>query len=115
MKKIIISSLCMVALFASTALAGFSGPGTANVNSVKAAKSAKDDSIVNLEGFITTQITSDIYTFKDSTGTIEVEIDSEVWPYGVDISPETKVRIQGEIDKEIFSTQIDVDRIDVVK
>ena len=44
------------------------------------------------------------------TGTITVEIDNDVWQ-GQNIGPQDVVEIHGELDKDLFSAEIDVDRI----
>ena len=43
-----------------------------------------------------------------------VEIDDENW-HGLDVTPKDVVRIKGEVDKEMFSTEIDVDTIELKK
>jgi uncharacterized protein (TIGR00156 family) len=53
------------------------------------------------------------YTFRDNTGTIEVEIDNEDFR-GAKVTPETKVRIVGEVDKDWNSTTVDTDYLEVV-
>ena len=52
--------------------------------------------------------------FKDSTGSVTVEIDDEDWR-GLDVKPQDMVTIKGEVDKEMFSTEIDVDYIELKK
>jgi uncharacterized protein (TIGR00156 family) len=52
--------------------------------------------------------------FKDGTGEIEVEIDDEDFR-GAKITPETKVRLVGEVDKDWTSTTVDVDLVEVVQ
>ena len=45
---------------------------------------------------------------------VVVEIDDEDWR-GVDVKPEDTVIIKGEIDKDVFSTEIDVDIVELKK
>ena len=101
---------------AENASAGFQGPKTNMPTTVKAAQAAADSTRVFIEGFIVEQTAKEMYVFKDASGTtIAVDIDDEIWPYGgAKATPETKVRIQGEVDKDNKGTEIEVKRIDFV-
>lgn len=102
-------------LLSTTVSAEFVGPGaTSGLTTVKAVGSMSDDDKVTLEGYIIKEIRSEHYTFKDATGEIEIEIDHKDFR-GVKVTPETKVRIVGEVDKEWSSTTIDADYIEIVK
>lgn len=94
--------------------AGFTGPseGINTVSGVLNAGIMSDDTPVTLTGFITSSLGGDLYRFADSTGDIIVEIESDKW-LGVNVTPETKVTIWGEIEKEFRSTRIDVSMIRV--
>ena len=92
-----------------TAVGGFSGPGPGFLT-VEQAKGMSDDSYVALKGSIVQQIGGEKYMFKDATGTITVEIDNDVWQ-GQNVGPQDVVEIHGELDKDLFSSEIDVDRI----
>lgn len=90
---------------------GFTGPSTSNVITVEAAKKLSDDTDVVLVGSITNHISGEKYMFKDATGSIVVEIDKDDWN-GQNVSPEDKVQIIGEIDKNLMQEpKIDVDKI----
>ncbi|EOW9507630.1 NirD/YgiW/YdeI family stress tolerance protein [Vibrio cholerae] len=95
--------------------AGFTGPseGINTVSGVLNAGIMSDDTPVTLTGFITSSLGGDLYRFADSTGDIIVEIESDKW-FGVNVTPETKVTIWGEIEKEFRSTRIDVSMIRLV-
>lgn len=69
-----------------------------------------DDMPVTLTGHISHSLGGENYTFSDGTGSITIEIEHDKW-FGVQVTPETKVIIQGEIDKEFNYTYIDVDYI----
>ncbi|MGR5241691.1 NirD/YgiW/YdeI family stress tolerance protein [Photobacterium damselae] len=91
---------------------GFSGPSVA-MNTVKSVLDAgmfSDDRPVTLTGHILTSQGGELYTFTDGTGNITVEIDNENW-YGIQVTPKTKITINGEIDKEFGYTRIDVDSV----
>ncbi|ENK2736982.1 YgiW/YdeI family stress tolerance OB fold protein [Klebsiella sp. 1SOBk13mer] len=94
----------------STAQAGgFTGPSGA-VTTVANAKSLRDDTWVTLRGKITERISDDLYKFQDASGVINVDIDHKRWN-GVTIGPQDTVEIQGEVDKDWNSVEIDVKQI----
>jgi len=110
-------SIFLVGLFFSAnLLAEFQGPGAVtSLTTVKAVSSMSDDDKVTLEGFIVKQIKSEHYLFTDSTGEIEIEIESKDF-HGIVVTPQAKIRIMGEVDKELFSaTKIEVDSVQVIK
>ena len=94
----------------STAQAGgFTGPRGA-VPTVANAKSLRDDTWVTLRGKITERISDDLYKFQDASGVINVDIDHKRWN-GVTVGPQDTVEIQGEVDKDWNSVEIDVKQI----
>lgn len=95
---------------------GFQGPmANSAISTVSSAKLAWDDSHVTLIGFVTQRVSDDKYIFQDQTGEILVEIDHEVFA-GRLITPQTPIRIFGEVDRELFErTKIDVDWLEVVQ
>lgn len=92
---------------------GFKGP-TPGLSSVAEAKTLRDDAWVVLEGNIVRQVGHELYEFSDSTGTINVDIDDKRWQ-GQAASPGSKIRIEGEIDKDWNSVEIDVKNLRVLK
>lgn len=92
---------------------GFKGPGMAPIT-VKEALNLKDDTRVTLKGSIEKNLGVDQYLFKDSTGSIEVEIDKKRWD-GITVTPEDMIEISGKIDKDWGSTEIDVKRIQKIE
>ncbi len=124
MNKFITASAFVVALGLSTsALAsgftgpqqagGFQGPGLAP-SSVAEALKLNDDSPVVLVGQIEKSLGDEKYLFKDASGSVTVEIDNEDWR-GVTVTPKDTIVIQGEIDKDFFKTEIDVDSVALKK
>ena len=94
----------------STAQAGgFTGPSGA-VTTVANAKSLRDDTWVTLRGKITERISDDLYKFQDASGVINVDIDHKRWN-GVTVGPQDTVEIQGEVDNDWNSVEIDVKQI----
>ncbi len=85
----------------------------AQVVTVKQAHSLKNDTKVELKGHIVKAIGDEKYQFRDSTGTITVEIDDKLWQ-GKKVSAKTPVTIVGEVDvdyKPAKHVSIDVDAV----
>lgn len=124
MKKIAalvaVLALCSAPAFAANP-GGFTGPGATSQSggftgpngskaTVESAKSLRDDAWVTLRGNIVERISDDTYLFKDSTGTINIDINHKRWN-GVTVGPQDTVEIQGEVDKDWNSVEIDVKEI----
>ncbi|MEB0950600.1 YgiW/YdeI family stress tolerance OB fold protein [Citrobacter sedlakii] len=88
---------------------GFVGPNGSSAT-VESAKSLRDDTWVTLRGNIVERVSDDLYLFKDATGTINVDIDDKRW-HGLTVTPQDTVEIQGEVDKDWNSVEIDVKQI----
>ncbi|MGB9095999.1 YgiW/YdeI family stress tolerance OB fold protein [Erwinia sp.] len=88
---------------------GFSGPN-GTVATVKQAQDMKDDAWVTMRGNIEKRVGDEDYTFRDATGTMTVEIDHKRWD-GQTISPQDKVELQGKIDKDFNSLELDVKQV----
>ncbi len=94
---------------------GFSGP-TQGINSVQQVLDSgifSDDTSVILTGHIQAALGKEKYLFSDNTGTITVDIDKDKW-LGQTVTPDTKVQLFGEIDRDISKVKIDVDAIKVL-
>ena len=120
MKKIA-AMTAIIALVSMPVLAagqgGFTGPSTTTttgpsgaVTTVANAKSLRDDTWVTLRGKIVERISDDLYKFQDASGVINVDIDHKRWN-GVTVGPQDTVEIQGEVDKDWNSVEIDVKQI----
>jgi len=109
-------ALLLVPVFSSAALAsGYTGPGaTTQVTTVAAALDAADDTPVVLEGQIIKRLQDELYEFKDASGTINVEIDDEHWPAQA-VSETAKVKITGEVDRDLTSREIDVEYLELIE
>lgn len=88
---------------------GFSDPNMKK-SSINEALKMKDDSFVVIQGNIVKRITNDKYMFKDSTGTITVEIDDEKWT-GISANTKDKLELAGEIERKFNTVELDVDTI----
>lgn len=80
------------------------------MTTVANAKSLRDDTQVTLRGKIVERISDDLYKFGDASGVINVDIDHKRWN-GVTVGPQDTVEIQGEVDKDWNSVEIDVKQI----
>ena len=77
MKRALVVAITLLTFVATGSLwAGFQGPGSENLTTVAAAKKARDESYVTLTGNIVKQTKHEHYIFRDSTGEIEVEIET---------------------------------------
>lgn len=96
---------------------GFQGPmAQAQVSTVAEARKARDDTPVTLTGHIVQRLPhdDDDYLFRDDTGEIVVDIDHHVFR-GQNVTPQTRVRISGEVDQEFMeATSIDVEFLEVL-
>jgi len=79
---------------------------------VKQALAARDDTVVSMSGYIFSSLGDEEYWFKDATGGIEVEIEDYLL-HGYMLTPDMRVTIVGELDKEWRDISIEVDFIKV--
>ncbi|AHG18927.1 hypothetical protein Z042_04395 [Chania multitudinisentens RB-25] len=93
----------------NTPQGGFSGPSAA-LTTANQVKSLNDNAWVILQGNLEQRIGDDTYTFRDATGTLTVEIDRKRWN-GQTITPKDKVQLEGKVDKEWNSVEVDVKSI----
>lgn len=124
MNKFITASAFVLALGLSTSafatgfqgpqnMGGFQGPGL-EPSSVAEALKLNDDTPVVLIGQIEKSLGDEKYLFKDATGSVTIEIDNDDWR-GVNVTPKDTIVIQGEVDKDFFKTEIDVDSVALKK
>lgn len=77
---------------------------------VEEALKMKDNSYVTIKGNIVQRLSSDNYIFRDETGSITVEIDSNKWQ-GQVANPKDKLELSGEIERNFKSVKLDVDNV----
>jgi uncharacterized protein (TIGR00156 family) len=82
--------------------------------SVNSINDLDDDDEVILEGYLMKKTGKEEYLFKDKTGEIKVEVDDKKLR-GMTVTPETLIRIKGEVDNDWFSIQIDVDSVEIMQ
>lgn len=112
MRKILMLTTCV--LMSVSARAAFLDHDAPKPISVAEALTLRDDAPVILEGNIQKRQYKDKYLFVDPSGEMTVEIEEEDW-MGTDVKPSDKVRLYGEIDKDWFSTEVDVDRVELIQ
>ena len=126
MKKISLFALLGI-LTAGAASADFSGPnapaatatnerggfisGAETIVTVKQVGEMRDDVPVIVRGKIIQRMGDEKYLFEDGTGSITIEIDDDDWR-GQTVSPNDTVKLYGEVDRGLFSTEIDIDYVE---
>ena len=115
-KTFAIAAACLAGLASGGAFAQFAGGPTNHATTVKnLLENGRDDQLVVLEGYVVDQVRRKDYTFKDETGTIRVEIKDRVFA-GQRVDPKTKVRLEGEFEKEFAEPDtVDVHRLTVIR
>lgn len=99
--------LLILILVSGSVKAQYTGPGTSDrlftVKEIRenAARLDRTDALVRIRGFVTGQINKDTFTFKDSTGTIHLEISKKHMP-ATPFDEKTEVIIVGEVDNDMF-------------
>ena len=83
---------------------------TEKVVSVSQVKDMRDDVRVVMVGRIIQSVDDNKYLFTDETDTVTLEIDPTKWA-GQTITPNDQVKIYGETDRGIFTTEVEVERI----
>lgn len=110
------ASLLAVAVAAHAQSGGFRGPDSRTTVTAAAAADLPDDSGVRLVGFIVEAIGNARYRFRDDTGEVVVEIGRDAWK-GLEVTPETRVEIVGEVDRDreilengrIFKARVEIE------
>jgi uncharacterized protein (TIGR00156 family) len=102
-----------VGMLAASASAQFRDTGPAGTSSVADVKKAKDETWHTLEGNIVKQLSSEHYTFRDATGEIEIEVEDDAWS-GQEVTPQTRVRITGEVDRDFRSVSFEVETLEPI-
>lgn len=123
MKKALFTIFAALFLFTSASFAhetfggnnqygGYTGASQAQNTVVSNIKNLRDGQFVTLKGNIVAKVGHEKYTFKDSTGSILVEIDDDNWG-GLQVSGSDTVIISGEVDKDWNSLSVEVDTISI--
>jgi len=95
---------------------GFQGPRKGHITKAAEVNDAWDDTPVVLEGHLVEQVSADNYTFQDASGKVVVDIDDELFYDLGPVTPQTLVRLYGEVDSHFArASEVDVDRLEVVR
>lgn len=93
---------------------GFSGSGPQRVTQAAQVRQAHDDTPCALEGFIIERVGKEKYIFQDASGRVTVEIDDHIFG-GATVTPQTRVRLVGEVEDEDFApNEVDVRYLEVL-
>ena len=114
----IIKTIVLAAIVATSfnAAAGFGGTqdaGAGAITPVSKVGKMWDEAHVVVEGHLVEQTSGDRYTFRDESGSIQVELEHEDFA-GLNVTANDKVRIYGEVDNG-FRTSIEGYRIERVQ
>lgn len=116
MKKLFLSAALLLPIAGTTQAAGAQpiGPqhGYTPV-SIAAAKDARDDALVQVQGRIVKRLSGEEYELQDATGTIVVEIDDELWQ-GLNVTDQDQVSINAEVDQDWNGTELDAQSLTII-
>ena len=108
-----VPALLILALTAP-ADAAFDGPGTPpTVKEAAGVASAAKDSGAVLEGSLTRKVKDELYIFQDASGEVLVEIDDDLMA-NRSITPDTRVRLKGEVDRKKGKNLVEVDMLEIL-
>lgn len=101
-----------------TTTGGFQGPSAEDsLNTVQEIMDAgwlTDGNKVTIVGHIVKSMGHEVYMFKDATGEMPVEIDTDQWA-GQTVTPNDKVKIYGEIEKGDSDVAVEAESIRIIK
>ena len=107
-------SMLIAAVAAGPAAAQFMGPEvTGTTATVADATNARLGSYLTITGNILSHLRGDFFQFRDETGEMRVEIERLVFR-NQPVTPETMVRLHGEIDRDTRGRYMWVKTLDVV-
>lgn len=112
MKKFL-SILMLTGISASIVFAahgGFKDSVSPRKSTIAEVLKMNNNSYVSIQGNILKRLSDDKYSFKDSSGTITVEIDDDKWG-GINAGTQDKLELVGEVEKKYNSTELDVDTV----
>lgn len=114
MSKKLTGLIVLSAVLTLPAFAAYNGPGPASqVKTASDAAKAKDDTPVELTGYLVQSLGDEKYLFRDDSGDVEVEIDNALWR-DIEVSSDTKVKLVGEVDDEWQGIEIEIDSMRLV-
>ena len=115
LKSIGLATALVAVLATSPAQAQFVADAPALTSVQKLLETGKNHDRVALEGNVVKMLWHEKYIFKDATGEVKIKIDDKLL-YGKPIDPKTKVRIEGEFEREFMETdEVEVKEIFVIR
>jgi uncharacterized protein (TIGR00156 family) len=93
---------------------GFTGPDAVRLVTVAEAIALPDDSVAKVQGVIVRSLGDEKYEFRDNSGTVTVEIDSDDWR-GVEATPDVKLELLVEVDRDFRKVELDVESVRLVQ
>ncbi|WGE42575.1 YgiW/YdeI family stress tolerance OB fold protein [Actinobacillus equuli] len=127
MKKLL--ALTTILVLSAPAMAGFENTGsahnggfksnrsnthTAAITSEAQAKKAYDNAHFSISGNIINCYDNDDCTFKDSTGSVHIDVEDGAWQ-GKTVNANNRVRISGKVDRDDGRVTLDVYNITILK
>jgi uncharacterized protein (TIGR00156 family) len=112
----IVTTFCLLIIGAAAHAqsGGYTGPENLRLTTVAEALELRDEEDVKLQGFIVRSLGDEEYEFRDDTGAVTVEIDDDAWE-GLEVAPDVKVELAGEIEQEREGTELEVESIRLVE
>lgn len=121
--RYLLSATAAIACMTGVAYAQYTGPSATNEAAKGTYRAAiladivskpNDGDNVTVEGILVRKVDDETYVLFDGTTEINVEIDDDDFPSG-EVSAETKVRIQGEVDTHLTrDADIEADRVEIL-
>ncbi len=93
---------------------GFHHQGVARVTQAAQVAGAYEDTPCELIGNLVEQTGYDRYLFRDASGTVVVDIDRKRFRDET-VTPDTRVRLVGEVDYDHGRKEVDVDYLEVLR
>lgn len=113
MRKTVLPAV-LVTAFCLPAVAQFTGPSAeTKPSTVAQARESLPGAYVTLTGNLVAHVHAEVYTFRDASGEMRVEIDHEIWR-NRGVNPDTKVQLNGEVDLGVSGRYLSVDSLQVV-
>ncbi|MGS0674132.1 NirD/YgiW/YdeI family stress tolerance protein [Shewanella sp. 0m-4] len=114
MSKKLTGLIMLSAVLTLPAMAAYNGPGpVSQIKTASDAATAKDDTPVELTGYLVQSLGDEKYLFRDDSGNVEVEIDNKLLR-DIEVSSDSKVKLVGEVDDEWSGIEIEIDSIRLI-
>lgn len=110
----VVTSLAVICgAFAANAASSASDNSNKPISQVSEVKNMADESTVYIQGYLIQNLGNEMYTFKDDSGTLTVEIDDDLMDANM-YSPTTLVWIAAEVDKQGDIVALEAEEIQLI-